>query len=239
MVFASSIEGRPLTGTGGVALGVVTNVLYHPSEPRVIGVAARPPALLAVVDRPGTFLPISALSLGEQGASCVLAKLPSAKAGAKGLGYDPDLTVIWTGMTVRGSRGQDVGRISDVEFDAESGAVSRIDVGGGVLADAAHVRYLVPGDAVLGYSDGAVRIDADVAGLPGSGGLAKAAAEGAVAASVAARAAGEAVVGASGAAGRTIKAAVDAEVTKRATRTVKRAWRHSVEAFREGMKDDE
>lgn len=238
MVFASSIEGKPLTGSGGGVLGVVSDVLYHPGEPRVIGVAVRPTALLHVVDRPGTYLPLSALSLGPDGTTCALAKLPSTRRGTAGLGYDPETTVIWTGMTVRGSRDEEVGRVSDVEFDPDSGVVTRIDVGGGAVADVAHGRYIVPGDEIVGYRDGAVRITAEVAGLPGSGGLARAAAEGAVAASVAARAAGEAVVEASGAAGRTIRAAADSDVTRRATRKVKRTWSDSVQAFRDGMKDD-
>lgn len=238
MAFASRIEGKALTGTGAAALGVVTNVLYHPGEPRVIGVAVRPTALLLVVDRPGTYLPLSALTFGPDGTHCGLAKLPSTRRAAETLGYDPETTVIWTGMAVRGPAGEEVGRVSDVEFDEESGEVTRVDVGGGAVADVAHGRYLVPGDAVLGYLDGAVRIDGEMTYLEGSGGLAKAAAEGAVAVSAAVRAAGEAVVGASGAAGRTIKAAKESDVTKRAARTVRRTWRDSVDAFHNGMKDD-
>lgn len=238
MVFASSIEGKPLTGAGGTPLGVVTNVLYHPAEPRAIGVAVRPTALLYVVDRPGTYLPLSALGFGPEGTSCGLTKLPSTRRGSVDLGYDPDFTVIWTGMRVLGSNGEQVGSVSDVEFDADSGSVARMDVGGGAVADVAHGRFLVPGENVLGYLEGAVRIDAEVTELAGSGGLAKTAAEGAVAASAVARAAGEAVVEASGAAGRTIRAAAESDVARRATRGVRRTWRDSVRAFREGMKDD-
>lgn len=238
MVFASSVEGKPLIGADGGPLGVVTDVLYHPGEPRVIGVAVRPTALLVVVDRPGTYLPLSSLSFGPDGTKCGLKKLPSTRRASQDLGYDPESTVIWMGMTVRGARDGEVGRVSDVEFDPDSGVVTRIDVGGGAVADVAHGRYIVSGDAVVGYREGAVRITADVAELPGSGGFARTAAEGAVAASAAARAAGDAVIEASGAAGRTIRAAAESDVTRRATSKVKRTWRDSVDAFRDGMKDD-
>jgi len=238
MVFASSIEGQALTGAEGVALGAVTNVLYHPAEPRVIGVAVRPPAALKVVERPGTYLPLSALSIGPEGTTCGLVKLPSGRRAAEDLGYDPDITVIWTGMTVLGPGGEQLGRVSDVEFDPESGVVTRVDVGAGAVADVAHGRYLVPGEAVLGYREGAVHIDVAAADLEGSGGFAKTAAEGAIAASAVVRAAGDAVVEASGAAGRTIRAAAESDISQRAAATVKRTWRDSAKAFREGMKDD-
>jgi sporulation protein YlmC with PRC-barrel domain len=238
MVFASNIEGAPLTGAGDAPLGVVTNVLYHPSEPRAIGAAVRPTALLYVVDRPGTYLPLSALTFRAGGSSCDLVKLPSTRRGGELLGFDPDLTVIWTGMNVLGPRGEKVGWVSDVGFDEATGSITRLDVGAGVVGDVAHGRYLVPGVAVLGFRDGAVMIDAEVSELEGSGGLAKAAAEGAVAAAAVAHAAGEAVIEASGAAGRTIKAVAESEVPRKAARAVRRTWRDTVKGFREGMKDD-
>ena len=107
VTFASGIEGRRLTGADGVALGTITNVLFHPSEPRAIGFAVRPPNALAVVERPGTYLPLSALTFASDGAHCDLAKLPSGGKAEQALGYDPDLTVIWTGMPVGGPGRQD------------------------------------------------------------------------------------------------------------------------------------
>ena len=102
---ASGIEGLPLTVAWVVVLGTVTNVLFHPSEPRAVGVAVRPPNALAVVARPGTYLPLSALTFDEAGARADLVKLPSGSKAATGLGYDPDETVIWTGMAANGPRG--------------------------------------------------------------------------------------------------------------------------------------
>ena len=239
MVIISDIEGHALTGLGGVALGTVTNVLFHPSEPRAVGVAVRPPAALVVVSRKGTYLPLSALSFGPEGASSDLAKLPTGRKAAEGLGFDPETTVIWTGMPVADPHGREIGIVRGLSFDGTTGVVDRIDVGSGTVADVAHGRYLVPGDAIVGFARGAVHITSEVGDLQGSGGLAVAAARGAVAASVAARAAGEAVVGASGATGKAIRAVAQADLAKRATNTAKRTWRDSVQAFRDGMKDDE
>jgi uncharacterized protein YrrD len=239
MVSASRVEGLALTGAEGEVLGTVTNVLFHPAEARAIGVAVRPPNAMTVIERPGTYLPLSALSFGPAGAHSELAKLPSGGKAAVGLGFDPDTTVIWTGMPVAVPDGVVIGTVSDVAFDEVTGAVERIDVGGGALADVAHGRWMVPGTSVKGYRDGAVRITADVADLEGSGGLAKTAADGTVVAGQAMHAAGEAIVGASGAAGRAIRAVADADIAKRATDRAKRTWRESAKAFREGMKDDD
>jgi len=239
MVLVSGMEGRGLTTADGVVLGTVTNVLFHPSEPRAIGYAVRPPNALAVVERPGTYLPLSALTFKPDGAHCDLAKLPTGGRAEQALGYDPDLTVIWTGMPVVVPGDRIIGTVSDVSFDEVTGAVSRVDVGGGAVADVAHGRYRVPGEAVEGYRDGAVRVSADVAALEGSGGLAKTAAETAVAAGQVAHAVSEAVVNASGATGRAIRAVTEAELAQRATDKAKRTWRDTVDAFRDGMKDDE
>jgi sporulation protein YlmC with PRC-barrel domain len=239
MVFVSGIEGRELATADGVALGTITKVLFHPAEPRAIGYAVRPPNALAVVERPGTYLPLAAVTFGPEGAHCELTKLPVGGKAAQALGYDPDITVIWTGMPVAVRGDALIGTVSDVAFDEVTGTVSRVDVGGGTIADVAHGRYRVPGDAVEGYRDGAVRVTADIADLDGSGGFAKTAAEQAVAAARVAHAVGEAVVDASGATGRAIRAVTEADLAKRAAEKAKRTWRETRDAFREGMKDDE
>ncbi len=213
-------------------------MLFHPTEGRAIGVAVRPPNAMVLIERPGTYLPLSDLAFGPGGASTGLGKLLSGERAAAALGYDPDTTVIWSAMPVADPAGTVIGIVSDVEFDETSGVVESVHVGGGAIADLAHGRYVVPGDVVEGYRDGAVRITVQVAGLDGSGGLAKSAAGAAVATGQALHAAGEAIVGASGATGRAIKAVTDSEIAKSAADRAKRTWRESARAFREGMKGD-
>jgi uncharacterized protein YrrD len=238
MVRSSGIEGRSLLTAEGAELGTIVNVLFHPEEPRAVGYAVRPPNALAVVERPETYLPLSAVVFSSDGACCELGKLPTGGKAASALGYDPDSTVIWMGMPVARADEALIGAISDVSFDEASGEVSRIDVGGGAIADAAHGRYVIPGDQVRGYREGAVRVTADISVLDGTGGLAKSAAETAVAAGQVARAVGEAVIDASGATGRAIRAVKEVDLAKNTAEKAKRTWRDTVDAFREGMKDD-
>jgi hypothetical protein len=202
----------------------------------------RPTAMLYVVDRPETFLPLEAVDIEPGLVKCNLKKLPTGRRAADRLGYDPDTTVIWTGMSVRGRSGGALGIVSDVEFGRVTGEVRRIEIAGGAVSDAAVGRFVVDAEQVEGYRDGAIRLKVDAKELTGSGGFAKTAAEGVVAASEAARAAGGAiedtVIAASHATGRAIKAVSDAKVAEKAVHRVRSTWRDSVAAFREGMKDD-
>jgi len=242
MALLTSIEAHELLGADGVVLGSVQNLLFHPSEPRVVGVMVRPPAALVVVQRPETFLPLEGLAFTKAGTSVELKKLPGQRKGAEGLGFDPDTTVIWAGMPVRTPSGREIGIVRDVEFDPASGAVGRMEVAAGMVADAAHGRFVVPGASVLRYSEGAIEIGLEAGELEASGGLAKTAASTLVAASATASALGEqvgdVVVSASGAAGRAIKAVSDSKVAEKTTARVKSTWRDSVKAFRDGMKDE-
>ena len=248
MPLATDVEGWPLHGAKGVELGVVSRVLFHPSEARAVGVMVRPPSRLYVIERAETYLPLDAVAFAEGGgARSTLAKLPSVHAGADGLGFDPDLTVIWMGMNVRGPSETLIGHVNDVDFDASTGAVRRMAIAAGAVADAAHGRYVVPGTLVEGYREGAVRIGAEAAELVTSGGLAKTAAEAVVAAGEVARSAGAAiesgVVDASGATGRAIRKAADSQVVEKAAKSVAKTarttWKDSVKAFRDGMHGDD
>lgn len=242
-VLASEVEGRPLLGDADVVLGTVTRLLYHPSASRVVGAMVRPPAALVVVERPETFLPLAQLRFEADGAHADLKKLPSTRKGAEALGFNPDTTIIWTGMPVCGPSGRGVGVVGDVEFDPSGGAISRVEVAGGVVADAAHGRYVVSAASIGGYSEGAIRIAEEAGALETSGGLAKTAARAAVVASATAAAVGQAasdtVVAASGATGRAIRAASEAEVVKKAAKRVRHTWRDTVKAFRDGMDGDD
>ena len=101
---ASEYEGKRLRDAAGAALGAVTRVLYHPSEPQAIGFMIRPRAVLYVLPRPQRYLGLDTVRMTDAGPTADLTKLPSRRKGAELLGYEPDLTVIWTGMPVWGRR---------------------------------------------------------------------------------------------------------------------------------------
>lgn len=241
-LLAHEIEGATLVAPAGAPLGVLEHLLFHPSEPLVIGATVRPPNALVVLGRPETFLPLASLTLTAEGASTELKKLPSQRDAAKPLGYNPDLTVIWTGMPVAGPSGEPFGTISDIEFDSGTGDVLRLEVRGGMVADAAHGRYVVPGRSVVGYEAGAVHLTMESGQLEATGGLAKGAAAVAIVAGEQVAKVGQAVedtvVAASGAAGAAIKVVADTQVVQKTAKRVSSTWRNTIDAFKEGMRED-
>jgi hypothetical protein len=244
VTLASEVEGSALKGPDGSVLGTLLKMLFHPSgEPTVVGAQVRPPAALVVVAMPETYLPLSALTFSRSGVSTDLPKLPKARASAAQLGYDPDLTVIWSDMPIAGPSGAPFGSVADIEFDPVSGVVLGLVANEGAMANAAYGRLDVPVDAIVGYDCGAVKVSVEAPALEAAGGLAKAAAATVVGASQAVSAAGEvvgdAVVHAGEAAGRAIKAVKDSKVAEKAARSVGTTWRDSVKAFKDGMKGDE
>ena len=244
---SSDVEGQPLTSKSGTRLGTVTRVLYHPTEPRAIGLMVRPSATLLVIERRETYLPLSAVGFVEGRGTRLRgdAKKLSRPAKAAGeLGYDPDQTVIWTHMNVRSPSERQVGFVHSVEFGAKSGEVKRLVVAGGPMADAAHGRILVDGSLVSGYRAGAIEVLAEAHQLPTTGGAARVAAKGAVVVSDTAGKVGAVVedgmVSASGATGKVIRKVADSKVVERAAKSaggaVGRTWRNTIDGFREGMK---
>jgi hypothetical protein len=243
VTLASRVEDSKLYAPDGTLLGTLKKLLLHPSgEPVVVGAMVRPPAALVVLERPDTYIPLSALRFADEAVYAKLEKLPKARASAEALGFDPDLTVIWTKMPVVGPSGTEIGVVGDFGFDPSTGAVLGLVVDGGAVANAAYGKLDVPIRFVTGYEAGAVHISVEATGLEPSGGLAKAAAVAVVGASESVAAVGEAVGGAvvdaSGAAGRAIKAVKDSKVAGKVTRKAGKTWSDTVKAFRDGMKDD-
>ena len=227
----------------GEYAGTVVNMLFDPAgAPVIVGAAVRPPNALVVVGRPETYIPLSGLKFQKGHVFLLVDKLPKAKASAASLGYDPAFTVIWSHMPLVGPSGREVGTIADFEFDPDTGAVSRLVADSGAVAHAAYGRLDVPLDAIGTYDNGAVSISMEAVDLEATGGIAKGAASAVAGAVVTAQVAGEvvgdAVLKASGAAGRAVRVVKDSGVAKKAAKSVGSTWRDTVQAFRDGMKDD-
>ncbi len=175
----SALEGTAVTGSQGKVLGSVAAVLFHPSEPRAIGVMVQRPRTAGVVARPPVYVPLGALTARADGLVFDGKSLPSEKDTEQFLGYSWDVTVHWAHMPVRSSDGGVIGAVDDVTFDFEGGAVSSMRVSTGILGDVAVGRLEVPGELVEGFMTDAVVVSATYSDLEVSGGAAKAAAKGA------------------------------------------------------------
>lgn len=173
----SSLVGVDVIGASGNRLGSVSGVLFHPRDPRVIGLVVTRPRLAAVVARPPVYVPLGAFEFRAADVRLATKGLPSNARGEKELGVSWDDTVLWDTMPVRSTSGEGVGAIADVSFDSATGAVRTLRVSTGVLGDIAVGRLDVPGELAEGFDGDAVVIGAGYADLKKSGGAAKAAAK--------------------------------------------------------------
>ena len=211
MARVSSYNGRNVLGSDGRVLGRVTAVLFHASEPRVVGVQIDPGAMLGVIDRKPSFALLPDLALADDRMAFQLsdARLPKDGPGARALGFSWDDSVIWQRMPVRSVDGGDVGTVHDVTFDHETGAVTQIRISGGAVGDVAVGKLEVHGELVRGFDGEAVVVLPGYADISADGGAAKAVASGVAAVKVrggqVAEGALEVGVAASRALGRSIK----------------------------------
>lgn len=244
MTLASEVEGAKMYEPDGALAGTLVNLLLHPSgEPVVVGAAVRPPNALVVVGRPETYIPLAVLRFERGRVWVTTGKLPKANASAEKLGYDPRLTVIWSGMWIDGPSGAPVGVLKDFEFDPETGAVLGLVASERASATAAYGNLRIARETIVGYREGAVHVTLEAPDIDASGGLAKAAAATVVGATESVSAVGEvvedAVVRAGGAAGKAIKAVKESQLADKAARSVGTTWRDTVKAFKDGMKDED
>ncbi len=207
----SSYEGRSVVGAGEKSLGRVRAVLFHASEPRVVGVQVDPGAVLGVVDRRPAYVLLADLLLTEDRTAFRLAdaKLPEDGPGERALGFSWDDSVIWHHMPVRSESGSEVGTVQDVVFDATTGLVTTLRISSGAVGDAALGRLEVPGELVRGFDKDAVVVLPGYAAIRSDGGAAKAVASGVAAVKVRGEAVGDGLlqvgVAAAGAIGRSFR----------------------------------
>ncbi|MDY0340926.1 MAG: PRC-barrel domain-containing protein [Coriobacteriia bacterium] len=172
-------EGRTVIGQSGRKLGRVSAVLFHPSEPRAVGVQIDKGAVLGVIDQRPRYAGLSRLQSSVDETLVIDADvLPKDADGERALGYRWDDTVVWHGMPVVSPTTEPVGIVHDVEFDATTGEVTGLRVSTGAVGDLAVGRLDVSRDLVRGFIGEAVVVESGYGELAASGGAAKAAASG-------------------------------------------------------------
>lgn len=207
----SSYEGRSVVGPDDKSLGRVRAVLFHASEPRVVGVQVDPGALMGVVDRRPGYVLLADLALTEDRTGFRLkdAKLPKDGPGERALGFSWDDSVIWHHMPVRSEDGSDVGTVQEAVFDAVTGVVTTLRISTGAVGDAALGKLEVPGELVRGFDGNAVVVLPGYQNIRSDGGAAKAVASGVAAVKVRGEAVGDGLlqvgVAAAGAIGRSFR----------------------------------
>jgi sporulation protein YlmC with PRC-barrel domain len=226
----TDFDELPVVDARGKTVGRVARALFDPADPVIVGLEVRMQPLGHLVQRPDRYVPRSGVAVSEK--QVILAeKTRLEKADGTRSGVDWEQAVIWHAMPVRTVSGRLLGEVKDADFDGD-GRVTRLVLTRGATSDIAIGVREVPGESVLGYAEGAVRVVDAVSTPEFSGGLAAGAGKGAAVAKVGAERAAKGAVSAAVVAAR---AAKRSQVAKRASSS----WKGFTEGIREGMADKE
>ena len=164
-------------------IGRLVDVLFHPSELRVVGFAIELPDILMMVRRDDRFVALDRTHIDDDGVN-VEGKAAWGGAAAKRLGIDWERTVVWLGMPVRTESGASLGTVRDVMFDERDGHLKSISLSEGVTADAALGTRDFSASLVRGFEVDAVVVSDEARAVRTDGGAAAAAGKGAARAKV-------------------------------------------------------
>ncbi len=223
-------------------VGRLIDVLFHPSEPRVVGFTVEQPDFLLMVRRSDRFV---ALDRTEILNDRVVVDGSDAwgRSAAKRLDVFWERTVVWLGMPVRTESGTAVGQVRDATFDENGGQLATLELTEGITADTALGTREIPADMVHGFEGDAVVVSDDVLAVATDGGAAAAAGKGAaqvkVGAEQAAVAAGKAAAVAAAYGKTAVKAAAKNPTTKKAYGFLKSMTDKVIDAARLPDDDDE
>lgn len=226
----TDFDELPVVDARGKTVGRVERALFDPADPVIIGLEVRMRPLGHLLQRPDRYVPRSGVAVSEKQVT-LAEKTRLEKADGTRSGVDWEQAVIWHAMPVRTASGKLLGEVKDADLDGD-GRVTRLVLTRGATSDIAIGVREVPGESVLGYADGAVRVVDAVSTPEFSGGLAAGAGKGAAVAKVGAERAAKSAVSAAVVAAR---AAKRSQVAKRASSS----WKGFTEGIREGMADKE
>lgn len=166
-------------------IGRVVDVLFHPTEARVVGFLVARPDLLFLIRRRDVIVALDRTRILEDR---VLVDGAAAwdKPAAKRLGIDWEKSVIWMGMPVKTESGQVLGAVRDGVFDPDDGHLNGLGVTQGMTADVALGVVDMPAAYVNGWDGSAVVVKEDALSIQVSGGAASAAGRGVAVAGAAA-----------------------------------------------------
>ncbi|MDZ4064655.1 MAG: PRC-barrel domain-containing protein [Coriobacteriia bacterium] len=168
-----SVTGEPVRTPKGKRFGSVTHVLFHPSEPRVVGFEIQPEPYLYVIPRRMRFVALADVEVAKRSLRLLSARPASNAAAAKKIGANWETTVIWVGMPVRSESGEPAGCVRDVRFSKADGHVKRLALTGGMGADVAIGRQEIEGEQVQRFDGEYVVVDDAVHEAEYSGGMAR------------------------------------------------------------------
>lgn len=188
-------------------IGKVNDLVFHPSENRVVGFVVGRPDILFLFRRKDRMLALDRTRVLDD-RIVVNGGQAWGKSAEKRLGFSWDKSVIWVGMPVVTESGVSLGGLRDGVFDPADGSLNGIGLTGGIAADVTIGVRDLPAQLVERFDGESIVISNEALHLETDGGAAAAAGKGAAVAGVqAAKAAAVAGQQATKAAVATVKTA--------------------------------
>lgn len=155
--------------------GRVRATVFHPNEPRVVGLVIKRPDALLMVKRKERFAAIDRIEPVEGGISVIDAADSWDAEACKRMGVDYDACIIWEYMPVRTESGQEIGLVSNVVYSGDDYTIEHIDISTNSANRVLLGSSLIPREQIVGYRDGAIIVKDAEADVEETGGAAAAA----------------------------------------------------------------
>jgi len=159
-------------------VGRIHMAVFSPKGTRLVGYLVKRPDVAGMVKRPDLFVAYDSLEREGDRLFVTDEKDGVDDAARKRLGLDWDRCVMWAGMDARTEAGRNLGFVSDVSFDPQTGKVESYFVGDGGVAESLVGALPIPAHMLRGYSKGYMVVDNAAKDLQLTGGAAAKAGEG-------------------------------------------------------------
>ncbi len=156
LITTSKLLGTKVLGgkTGSQRIGKVHCCVFHPTEKRCIGFLVKRPDLLLMFHRSDSFVTLDGFDWEEDAIVLTNEKGSSGETACKRLGIDWEDCVLWVDLVVCTRDGEALGRVGSVEFELETGMVTRVFLDEGATAGVLLGRRELSADMVLGFKKG-------------------------------------------------------------------------------------
>ncbi len=154
-VYRKPKPGKEFTKDGlprrGHKIGKIFKTVFDPSGMRVVGFIVRQPDLLWMFKRPEKFLALDAMEVDDGVARATMGGKSWDDAAIKRMGIDYDKCIIWEGMPVKTTEGEEIGTVDEISFDENTGEIASFFLDDGGVARALVGALEIPTEMVKGY----------------------------------------------------------------------------------------
>lgn len=156
----------PVVNQHDADVGIVDDVLFHPTEPYAVGFSVKPHRIGGIIPLPMRYLTFAMAEFDTEGrlkvkvdalegvAESTITREAKSAWGAKAerrSGVLWDETVVYYGQEVVTEDGKTLGKISDARFNPETGGIIALQITSGATSDLTLGKRTLAGELVHGF----------------------------------------------------------------------------------------